>query len=165
MPTNFTEDYQLSQWVKSDQVKMEDFNTDNAKIDAAIKAEADARTVATAALAAEVAKRGNCRIECHSYVGTGEYGPSAPTVLTFSKPPLLFIVKGPNSLAFGSKLSNYILISYTIATSAHHTLLQTDVTWSGNQVSFLGSSTLAQLNENNPYVPYLVFAFYPADEA
>lgn len=36
MPSNFTEHYQLSQWVKSDRVKMEDFNADNAKIDAAL---------------------------------------------------------------------------------------------------------------------------------
>ena len=38
MPTNHTTNYGLSQWVKSDQVRMEDFNADNAKIDAAIKA-------------------------------------------------------------------------------------------------------------------------------
>lgn len=36
MPTNHTTNYQLNQWVKSDQVKMEDFNADNAKIDAAL---------------------------------------------------------------------------------------------------------------------------------
>ena len=34
MPTNQTANYALSQWVKPDQVKMEDFNADNAKIDA-----------------------------------------------------------------------------------------------------------------------------------
>ena len=38
MPTNHTTNYSLNQWVKSDQVKMEDFNADNAKIDAALKA-------------------------------------------------------------------------------------------------------------------------------
>ena len=35
---NKTTNYQLNQWVKSDRVLMEDFNADNAKIDAAIKA-------------------------------------------------------------------------------------------------------------------------------
>ncbi len=38
MPSNQTAHYALSQWVKSDQVRMEDFNADNAKLDAALKA-------------------------------------------------------------------------------------------------------------------------------
>ena len=35
---NKTANYQLSQWAKSDRVLMEDFNADNAKIDAGIRA-------------------------------------------------------------------------------------------------------------------------------
>ena len=35
---NKTANYQLNQWVKSDRVLMDDFNADNAKLDAAIKA-------------------------------------------------------------------------------------------------------------------------------
>ena len=35
---NHTPNYQLSQWAKSDRVLMDDFNADNAKIDAAIAA-------------------------------------------------------------------------------------------------------------------------------
>ena len=46
MPSNQTPNYQLNQWERSDKVQMEDFNADNAKIDAALKAEADARTAA-----------------------------------------------------------------------------------------------------------------------
>ena len=53
MPTNHTENYQLSQWERSDRILMEDFNADNAKIDAALKAGADARTT----LAGQVAKK------------------------------------------------------------------------------------------------------------
>ena len=37
-----TPNYQLNQWAKSDRVMMDDFNADNAKIDAALKANADA---------------------------------------------------------------------------------------------------------------------------
>ena len=33
-----TTNYQLNQWAKSDRVMMDDFNADNAKIDAALKA-------------------------------------------------------------------------------------------------------------------------------
>ena len=48
MPSNQTTNYNLSQWSKSDQVKMEDFNADNAKIDAAIKAVADSKATIAA---------------------------------------------------------------------------------------------------------------------
>ena len=40
MSTNQTTNYQLNQWVKSDRVLMEDFNADNAKIDAALASKA-----------------------------------------------------------------------------------------------------------------------------
>ena len=42
MASNHTTNYQLNQWAKPDRVMMDDFNTDNAKIDAALKANADA---------------------------------------------------------------------------------------------------------------------------
>ncbi len=41
---NQTSNYQLNQWQLHDRIQMQDFNADNAKIDAALKAEADART-------------------------------------------------------------------------------------------------------------------------
>ena len=44
-----TANYQLNQWEKTDRIQMEDFNADNAKIDAALKAEADARAAAATA--------------------------------------------------------------------------------------------------------------------
>ena len=37
-----TTNYQLNQWAKTDRLMMDDFNADNAKIDAALKANADA---------------------------------------------------------------------------------------------------------------------------
>ena len=44
-----TTNYQLNQWAKADRVMMDDFNADNAKIDAALKANADAIAAETAA--------------------------------------------------------------------------------------------------------------------
>ena len=41
MASNYTVNYQLSQWEPEDKVQRADFNTDNAKIDTAIKAAAD----------------------------------------------------------------------------------------------------------------------------
>jgi len=55
MSTNKTEHYQLNQWVKSDQVLMDDFNADNRKIDGALKAQAEAIAAETAAREGAVA--------------------------------------------------------------------------------------------------------------
>ena len=48
-----TSNYQLNQWDKTDRIQMEDFNADNAKIDAALAAEAEAREAADTALASQ----------------------------------------------------------------------------------------------------------------
>ena len=45
---NQTSNYQLNQWEKTDRVQMEDFNNDNAKIDAALKAANEAAAAAAA---------------------------------------------------------------------------------------------------------------------
>ena len=41
MSTQKTANYQLNQWVSSDRIQMEDFNTDNQKVDTALKTLAD----------------------------------------------------------------------------------------------------------------------------
>ena len=41
MSTQKTANYQLNQWVSSDRIQMEDFNTDNQKVDTALKILAD----------------------------------------------------------------------------------------------------------------------------
>lgn len=46
---NKTANFQLNQWEKTDRIMMEDFNRDNAAIDAALKSSADAITAETAA--------------------------------------------------------------------------------------------------------------------
>lgn len=60
-----TENYQLNQWDKTDRIQMEDFNADNAKIDAAIKEAKDAAAVA-AALATSTSK-----LHFGTYTGNG----------------------------------------------------------------------------------------------
>ena len=73
---NYTENYQLSQWSMEDRIQMQDFNDDNAKIDAALKAEAETRqaadTAQQAALnnhTAQITKLGNCQIYTAQYTG------------------------------------------------------------------------------------------------
>ena len=51
-----TTNYQLNQWAKSDRIRMDDFNADNTKIDAALKANADT----TAANTQTLASRATC---------------------------------------------------------------------------------------------------------
>ena len=85
MASNYTSSYQLCQWEASDKVLRTDFNADNAKLDAALKANADAisgevsareaavsseasaRAAADAAVSASVPK-----IAWGSYTGDGE---------------------------------------------------------------------------------------------
>ena len=75
-----TQNYQLSRWEKDDRIMMEDFNADNARIDAALAAKADAEDVTAlgetvAAVAAALGAAGkNTRITWGSYNGTGTYG-------------------------------------------------------------------------------------------
>ena len=88
---NQTQNYQLSQWESTDRILMSDFNSDNAKIDAALKANADS----IAAVEDELAVRGNCRIVFGSYTGTGTNGSGSPTTLTFDQMPILVLVQDP----------------------------------------------------------------------
>ena len=82
-----TTNFDLPQWVKADQIKMDDFNGAFASIDAALKAEGDARSEADGtaaeritALAQTIANGKICRIKYGSYTGNGKYG--AATVTT-----------------------------------------------------------------------------------
>ena len=87
---NQTANYGLSQWEATDRILMEDFNSDNSKIDAALKENADN----IAALETAVAEKGNCQIWTTSYVGSGGVGENSRNSLTFPKPPLLVIITG-----------------------------------------------------------------------
>ena len=87
-----TTNYQLSQWAKSDRVMMDDFNADNTKIDAALKANADTAAAASAA----VALCGNCAVQHITYTGTG----STVRQFTFAHKPLMLTVFGDNVYFF-----------------------------------------------------------------
>lgn len=86
---NKTANFQLTQWEKTDRIMMEDFNRDNAAIDAALKSNAD-----KAALQTALAGAGNCSIETQSYTGNGKYGQNTPNSITFSKKPKAVLIFG-----------------------------------------------------------------------
>ena len=75
MSTNHTTNYDLNQWEGTDRVLRTEFNADNAKIDAALKANADA----VAALEATISQKGNCTVLHSTYTGDGWYGEDHPS--------------------------------------------------------------------------------------
>ena len=169
MPSNQTTNYQLSQWVKSDQVRMEDFNADNAKIDAAIKAvdrKADglagskADASALAALSQTVAghtstlsKLGNCQVRINSYTGNGYWGENHKMSFTFPQKPQLLVV-------FGARMMMFLVsgdAQGVIFTGSGWQLL--NVAWSGSTVSWYSdSSGGGQMNNGGD--TYKVLSFY-----
>lgn len=123
MPSNFTENYQLSQWAKSDQVQMEDFNADNAKIDEAL-----------ASHAAALAGKGNCQIYTTSYVGSGGVGPANARSLTFPNQPKFVAIGGGEGFLLMFPRGP---IGYSVTTSS---VLTVTVSWDENSVSWYGGS-------------------------
>lgn len=92
-----TTNYILPQWVKADQIKMDDFNGAFANIDAALKANADAAAGAASAervtaLEQTVTKSKLCRIKYGSYTGNGKSGKANPNTLSCDFYPVLLII-------------------------------------------------------------------------
>ena len=165
MANQQTGNYQLSQWESTDRIQMEDFNSDNAKIDAALKANADAiATKANAsalaakadasALTALAATAGNCKIVTGTYTGTGSYGNSNKNTLTFENPPMAVFV----SATLGRQFAALKGSERTRALS--HSSDQNDpvyLTWSGNSLSWYGNSATIQCNESGTVYRYVAF--------
>ena len=97
-----TTNYKLPQWVKADQIRMDDFNGAFGKIDAALKANANetggkADGAATSAALTNLAKNlgtagHNCRIAVGSYTGTGTYGQSNAVSIACDFYPVVLLV-------------------------------------------------------------------------
>ena len=161
-----TEHYGLNQWELADRIRMEDFNGNNEKVDAALKGQAEALAAETAAreeLAAAVAACGNCKIAYGTYTGNGNYGSDHPNCLTFPFEPKLVIVQnksvasaqisGSNSMSWGMMtairpLNGFILdgVSWTLR-----------LTWSGNSLSWYNTIN-AELQMNKSDNTYLYLA-------
>ena len=62
-----TANYQLSQWESTDRILMADFNTDNQKIDAALKANAEAIAAEAEARNAAIAAEESARLAQPTY--------------------------------------------------------------------------------------------------
>ena len=125
-----TTNYQLNQWAKSDRVMMDDFNADNATLDTALKANADAIAAETAARIADdpypticevVTAQAKAQVSMDlSAVNLTEYShidltidPPAPVSSSYS------VLVRPNGLTSGyqlvTALSNYSSPTYLLA--------------------------------------------------
>ena len=85
------------------------------------------------------------KIETGSYVGTGTYGQSNPTTLTFPFEPKVVFVVGSDSLA-GQSLamihpSNF---AFSVVNATNQIF---SITWDGNSVSYFGTSDGRQFNQ------------------
>ena len=126
--------YNLNQWVKEDRIMREDFNADNAKIEAALS--------------------GIPKIATGTYTGKGTYGSSNKNSLTFDFQPAMVVImrNGTNSIAAGT-----ILLygqTQSAGTSAQYNAfsLELTVAWSGNTVTwYSGQNADRQLNASGTY--------------
>lgn len=98
MASQQTPNYRLSRWAGTDRILMEEFNSDNEKIDTALKSSADAVAAETAAREAGISALqtaltscGNCHIEFGQYTGNGATG--VPRVLNFQGTPIVVLVQ------------------------------------------------------------------------
>ena len=137
---NQTTNYQLSQWESTDRILMSDFNGDNAKIDAALKANADAIEAEAAARAAALAAAGDCQMEVFTYTGTGANGAYNPTHITFSQMPDIFLASGDRAVLLGQGGQPTAVVGTKSAIDSSTTFLEVNVTWNGTEMSIYENS-------------------------
>ena len=145
MASNYTENYRLNQWEAEDAVCRVDFNADNAKIDAAIKAvdrrvDGKAEVSALNSLSSQMSslsstvsghtsalnRRGNCQIALSTYTGTG----GESNTISFSRRPLAVFVTGYGGQLFAVQGNTNVLAHGQGRTSAN-----VAAAWSGYSVT------------------------------
>ena len=136
-----TSNYQLNQWAESDRILRTDFNSDNAKIEAALAEHSQ-----------KLDWQGNIRIETGTYVGTGNYGEDHPCTLHFSGKPLAILVGGwENTLIAVRSAADYI---YSMGISTNNLVF---TTWGDTSISWYAGAAPDQCNMSDKTYTYLVF--------
>ena len=153
MASQQTPNYRLSRWAGTDRIMMEDFNRDNAAIDAALKSNADK----AAALQTALAGAGNCSLEIKSYTGNGNYGQNNPTRITFSKKPKFVLLCGYSFLLLLMGKENAPFVGFFASDRIYTCNIV--YSWSGNTLQFHSTqNAYAQGNTSNQL--YQAIAFY-----
>lgn len=134
MTSNHTEKYKLSQWEKSDKILMEDFNSDNHKIEDALaslaaskaeQSEVDKLSSQVASALSEIPK-----FAMGTYQGTGKYGAANPNSLTFPFKPKLVLLMGDPVYAL------FLEGNRTAKSFSGTTTSSFNVTWNGATMSW-----------------------------
>ena len=142
-----TSNYQLNQWEMTDRIQMEDFNGDNAKIDAALKSQAEALAAETAAREAAVAECGNCTLIYGTYTGSGSYGSSSAKQLSFSGKPVVVLIHAKTKSNSDNERMMLVRNASWGFNIAGNIDAENTVTWSDNSVSWYSSrSAILQCN-------------------
>ena len=147
-----------------DRILMSDFNSDNSKIDTALKTQADAiadEAAARNALAQTVAAKGNCQIAYGTYTGSGTNDDSHPNSLTFPFEPKLVVVQNQawasGEIASSMMFDKVMMIMVRPLQVWYHCggTYQNTITWTGNTVRWWGNSPELQLNDANTVYSYV----------
>ena len=132
---NQTTNYQLSQWDEEDRILRTDFNSDNAKIDAALEENTSAIAAETEARMAainDLAEARNCRVVTMNYSGDGQ----TSRTFTFSSKPMLVIVFGNSRWMLTINGSSLVVQSYLSSSSSGGSTNLQSASWSGSSVTF-----------------------------
>ena len=148
---NKTANFQLTQWEKTDRILMEEFNSDNEKIDTALKSNADG----VAALQTALASCGNCKIVYGTYTGNGKSGSANPNKLTFDGKPVLVIVQAQsNTTDFDFHLRMIRGCDWAVGDRNNYSYTNS-VAWGENYVSWYNNKAETQFNLQGSVYSYI----------
>ena len=155
-----TTNFELNKWAETDRIMMDDFNSDNTKIDAALtelNATAEGHSTVLAEHTAAIPKLGNCQIYTTSYLGNGESGSANRNTLNFPHRPVVVMI-----------FSNYMQFignpdcGQAIVTSSSNVHYLNFCSRSGTSFSWYIESNNATMQMNTSGVMYYVVAFLDA---
>ena len=156
MASNHTQHFALNRWDLNDQIIMDDFNDDNAKIDAALHDNA----AALSALRTTLSTHGTItRFAYGSYVGTGESGQNHPNSLTFDFYPMFIIIM--SRAAQGRDQSPCFMMRGETVGNSTETAASINLSWTDSGVSWYDVDSFSEPeNQNNTEgVTYHYLAF------
>ena len=157
----YTENYHLPSWAKTDRICMETFNDMTTKLDTAlnehklaITTKAEQRNLT--ALTTRVDTCSNCQIYYATYIGTGESGQAHPKSYTFPSQPILFAVLEPG------RGYAFFAIRGTGSAPLNESDAKVGITWNGTTVSWYSVNPTAHMNVEGR--GYAIIALLAEDE-